>query len=574
MQAPLKLLPWKEFETSIVKHRLLLDAFFRVADEILPGGDDRGRQAEGPGVLLLDPRGVVLARAGPQDKLAQMATEGLIPGVVLALSTVERLPHRAITLTAGERELKAVLVLVPEGRASAPPPCQEPWVPLLAAMGALLQREVQLLHQESEHREMAYNLEKLAAFYQVALATEGPHMTTKDLVQVMLQVLRPLIGADQAMLVLATPLEDPARAPAESPERRIGSLPALKRVFEERLPLLVSQQDTKPGARELLQSLGSSAALAVPVVFQDGTCAAALLVSRNGPQAFTERDAELLAFVSLQVGLALENTGLRDQLRRRLDDLTTELRLAQRVQQAILPSEPLVTADAELCGFSLPARHVGGDFYDFWEAGDGSFIGVLGDIMGKGVAAALLMALLRTQVRACAGEQPFGLPVLRHLVFATGDDFRRAGSMATLQLFRFEPASRHLTWLVAGHHPPLLFRGGAWALMEGPRGAALGLTRNPPGEGSVGSCTLEPGDLVLFWSDGLLEAAGPGRKASRIESVLNVVRDLAPSGAVDAVRQLQQRLAAALQPGSLGDDMTVLALSVTGSPRGGEGIDG
>lgn len=194
--------------------------------------------------------------------------------------------------------------------------------------------------------------------------------------------------------------------------------------------------------------------------------------------------------------------------------------------------------------------------------------------MGKGVAAALLMALLRTQVRACVGEQPFGLPVLRQLMLSTGDDFRRAGAMATLQLFRFDPASRRLAWLVAGHHPPLLFREGAWAIMEGARGMALGLTRNPPGEGSVGSFTLQPGDLVVFWSDGLLEVACPGRKAPRIEGVLNVVRDLAPTGAVDAVRALQQRLAAALQPGSSSDDMTVLALSVPGSLRGGERVDG
>lgn len=375
MRAPHTLIQWEEFETSIVRHHLLLDAFFRAADEVLQGAGEQV-QEEGPGILLLDPRGAVLARGGPPERLARMATEGLVPGVVLAVSRLARLPHRPVTLTAGQRELKAILALVPETLASDPRPSEEPWAALLAAMGALLQREVQLLHQENERREMAHNLEKLAAFHQVALATEGPYMSTSDLVRSMLQVVRPLIGADQAMLVL--PVSRGSSPEATEPvERRVASLPALKRVFEQRLPVLVSQQDTKPEARELLQSLGGSAALAVPVVFQDGTCAAAQLVSRNGPHAFTERDAELLAFVSLQVGLAMENTGLRDQLQRRLDDLTTELQLAQRVQQAILPSEPLVRAGAEICGFSHPARHVGGDFYDYWDAGDGSCIGVL-----------------------------------------------------------------------------------------------------------------------------------------------------------------------------------------------------
>lgn len=573
MQAPHSLVPWGSFESSAVEHQLLLDAFFRVADEVLQ--DEGGRvRPEGPGILLLDARGLVLARAGSPDRLAQMAAEGLIPGVALGPSVVDPLPHRTVTLTAGPRELKAVLALVPEGRATAAPPSRQPWETLLAAMGALLQREAQLLHQQNERREMAHHLEKLAAFYQVALATEGPYMTTGDLVRVMLQIVRLLVGADRAMLVLPESRESPTRWAVESPEQRMASLAVLKRVFEERLPVLVSHQDTKPQARELLESLGSSAALAVPVVFQDGTCPAALLVARRGAHAFTERDAELLAFVSLQVGLALENAGLRDQLQRRLDDLTTELRLAQRVQQAILPSEPLVTAGAELWGFSLPARHVGGDFYDYWDAGDGTCIGVLGDIMGKGVAAALLMALLRTQVRACAGEQPFGLPVLRHVMFATVDDFRRAGAMATLQMFRYEPVSRRLTWLVAGHHPPLLFRRGTWSLMEGPTGAALGLTRTPPGERSIGARTLEPGDLVLFWSDGLLEAACPGRKASRIEPVLRVVGDLAPNGPVDAVRQLQQRLEATPQPGAWSDDVTVLALGVRNRAGDGEGVGG
>lgn len=558
---------WEDFETSIVKHHLLLDAFFRMTDEVWGGEGDPIREA-GLGVLLLDSRGLVLARGGSPDRLAQMAMEGLVPGVFVAPARLNRLPHRPVRLTAGRNELQATLALVPEGRAGAPATSHGPWSVLLAAMATLLQREVELLHQANERREMAHHLEKLAAFHQVALATEGPYMSTGDLVRGMLEVVRVLLGADHGMLVL--PPSRPNSANGMGPrEQRIAGLPVLKRVFEERLPVLVSQQDTKPEARELVESLGGSAALAVPVVFQDGTCAAALLVARHGPHPFTERDVELLAFVSLQVGLALENTGLRDQLQRRLDDLTKELQLAQRVQEAILPSEPLVTADAEVCGFSLPARHVGGDFYDYWEAGDGSCVGALGDIMGKGVAAALLMALLRTQIRACAGEQPFGLPVLRRLTVCTGDDFRRAGAMATLQLFRFEPGPRRLTWLAAGHHPPLLFREGAWALMEGARGAALGLSRNPPGAGCVGSCTLQPGDLVVFWSDGLLEIACPGRKTPRIDGVLNLVRDLPPTGAVDAIRQLRQRVAGAFEGGSSSDDITALALSVPGSARGG-----
>ncbi len=593
---------WEAFEASVIRHDLVIDAFFRMSDQILSVPEDPGpqarlrsgssrsrrhpygrrpspRQSEGffsgsvrsPGLVLLDARGVVLARSGFSAALARMAAEGWVPGARVAPSVLAALPHRTVTVPSGRRGRAgpsgeggeaAVLVLVPgEGDGNSPLTAA-----LLSAAEALLVKEAQLLQRENERQEMAHSLRKLSAFREVALATEAPSLSTAELVRGMLGVVRSMVGADRAMLALADPVAlggagQDLSAPA-SREGEIARLPALKRIFEERLPVLVGRQDTKPEARELLQRLGAQAALAVPVVFQDGTCVAAALVARDRPEPFGARDVELLSFVSLQMGLALENAALRDRLRRRLDDLTTELGLAQRVQQAILPGEPLVRPGVRMYGFSHPARHVGGDFYDYWEAEDGACVGVLGDIMGKGVAAALLMALLRAQVRSCAGERPFGLPVLRRLGASTTADLRRAGAMATLQLLRLEPHSRELTWLVAGHHPPLLRRDGRWGLLEGPRGMALGLLEDPPRERSVGRCTLKPGDLVLLWSDGLLELAFPDRRAIRIEGVLDIVSDLAPADAVEAVRLLEERLKATVPPGSSKDDVTVLALSV------------
>lgn len=201
--------------------------------------------------------------------------------------------------------------------------------------------------------------------------------------------------------------------------------------------------------------------------------------------------------------------------------LKKDLEVAREIQQAMLPRELYTATGIEAFGVTRPANTVGGDLYDVIRRPDGRIVFALGDVAGKGSPAALLMALAVAMLRVLVDEglEPVELAarlnvqVSRH---APGSRF------ITMFLAQYDPSTGHITYVNAGHNPPLLRRasGEIVRLTEG--GMALGMFDQATY--AMGSLTLGAGDVLVLFSDGVTEAENVSNVAfdeAGLERVVN-----------------------------------------------------
>jgi sigma-B regulation protein RsbU (phosphoserine phosphatase) len=249
---------------------------------------------------------------------------------------------------------------------------------------------------------------------------------------------------------------------------------------------------------------------------------------------FGPDDLQLATAVANLASGRLEALRLREDAaeRRRLDE---DVRGAARIQASLLPDETPSLAGWELAGSSHLCSAVGGDYYDFAVEEEGLLL-ALGDVAGKGLAAALLMATLRATVRAL-WRQPGPLAPLVARVNDGLRDVVPANRYATLFLARIDSASGELRFVNAGHAPPLLVRasGTTVALEEG--GTVLG-----PFAGSIwreGRARVDRGDVLVLCSDGVFEAARAASRTLAPADLAVVVRDRGATSAASILAALQ-----------------------------------
>lgn len=242
--------------------------------------------------------------------------------------------------------------------------------------------------------------------------------------------------------------------------------------------------------------------------------------------------------------------------------LESEFAMARAAQQRLLPRIP-----ARVDGFSLsaschPARDVGGDLYDFFRFPDGSYGMCVADVSGKGVPAALYMTMTKG-ILAAASRDPVDLPglaaVLNAQLYAAG----RKKTFVTMALARLDPSVRRLEYLRAGHNSILWRRSEAGSCeYRKPRGVGLGLAPSRLFDRAiqVDQLDLQPGDVVVFYSDGITEAMNTALELfgeERLEAVVQQHAGLDAAGIEAAILREVRSFAAGEPPH---DDMTLLVL--------------
>lgn len=319
-----------------------------------------------------------------------------------------------------------------------------------------------------------------------------------------------------------------------------------------------------------------------------------LIVNTRMPRNFLEDDAQLLGLLATQLVQTLEREQLHQEalLRQRLEQ---ELDLARDIQASFLPDSCPLVAGYSIAAYYRAARQVGGDFYDFitiadpsagmpeapardrrsefWRSGrvvfnsdatpaNGPPVGRLGiviaDVTDKGVPAALFMALSRTLLRAAAidGRPPAAvLDQANRLILADS----RAGLFVTTFYALLDPQSGELHYANGGHNYPLLCRAVSGEIEPlRAQGIVLGIIAHPDFEQRVVS--LDPGDVVLFYTDGVTEAMNPQRDLfgdDRLVAVLQRHCKASPEAIVEAVLAAVAEFAAGQ---SQSDDITLVVL--------------
>ncbi len=182
-----------------------------------------------------------------------------------------------------------------------------------------------------------------------------------------------------------------------------------------------------------------------------------------------------------------------------------ELQIAKEVQGRLFPQILPAIETLEYSGSCLQARHVGGDYFDFLELGPGRFGLVVGDIAGKGIAAALLMANLQANLRIqcsmLSKELQRLLCSVNHVFYRNTSD----GAYATLFFAEYDNAHRRLNYINCGHLPPLLLRNDGSVERLDSTATVLGLF--PDWDCAVAQQTMEPGDLLAVYTDGITESS-------------------------------------------------------------------
>ncbi len=251
-----------------------------------------------------------------------------------------------------------------------------------------------------------------------------------------------------------------------------------------------------------------------------------------------------------------------DELRRTTAEkerIVKELEIAKEIQQSILPESAPVLPGIDLAGANLPALAVGGDFYDYIPLGDGRWGVAIADVSGKGVPAALFMALSRTFLRASALRSPDPIVSVCDANRAIALD-SKTSMFVTLFYAVLDAREKTFTYVNAGHNPPLLFRPGVSraVLLEG-KGIALGILDEI--ELEVVRVGLESGDMLVLYTDGVTEATNESDEeygVERLEAFVSALPKDLP--AKEVIAAIMQDVAEFAEAAPQFDDITLVVL--------------
>ena len=298
-----------------------------------------------------------------------------------------------------------------------------------------------------------------------------------------------------------------------------------------------------------------------------------VLGQRRSEEPYSGEDKSLLDSVASQVGITLENIRLAEKMAQQMEverRVAREMEIAREVQTRLFPQKMPAMKTLEYTGGCIPARAVGGDYYDFLEFRQGRLALVMADVAGKGVSGALLMANLQANLRSqCA----MNTDDLRRVLTSVNHSFcENTGdaSYATLFFADYDDASRRLRYANCGHLPPLLLCG-----REGTAGPASGaqtverLCATCMVVGlftewhcEVAEVTLTPGDTLVLYTDGITEARSADGEEFGESRLVDILRNCCHL----PVEPLLQAVIAAVQQftgGEQQDDITlVIARSV------------
>jgi sigma-B regulation protein RsbU (phosphoserine phosphatase) len=245
--------------------------------------------------------------------------------------------------------------------------------------------------------------------------------------------------------------------------------------------------------------------VAIPLLVED-QLVGVFTASHPELNAFPPQQLKNLQTLSSHIAIALQNARLFQRVQQEREEMNRDALEARAIQQALLPkSSPFIPGFA-VSGLSVPAGAVGGDWFDFIPMKEGCWGLALADVSGKGTAAALLMAATRGVLRTLAEASCTPSEVLSKLNRLLVEDLPPA-RFVTMVFAVLDPAERTLTFASAGHLQPLLIEGQNARFLHTETGLPLGV--GPGGAYSEAEIQLTPGSRVVFYSDGITEAANP-----------------------------------------------------------------
>lgn len=305
------------------------------------------------------------------------------------------------------------------------------------------------------------------------------------------------------------------------------------------------------------------AELLLPLPGRDRLIGVMALGAKKSEEPYTPTDLRVLQSVAMQTGLALEVSELAHSLAAEAaqrERINREIEIAREVQQRLFPQRFPQLDGVTLAGLCRPVLGVGGDYYDVIELEDGRIGIALGDVSGKGISAALLMASLRASLRGMTLEGPSDLArmmqKLNRLVYESSAENR----YATFFFASFDPRTLELRYVNAGHNPPVLLRTDGTVERLEAGGLVVGLL--PMSSYEEQAAELRPGDVFVTYTDGISEAMTDQEEEWGEERMIAAIETARQGSAeiilADVFQAADQFTAGADQH----DDMTLLVMKL------------
>jgi sigma-B regulation protein RsbU (phosphoserine phosphatase) len=309
-------------------------------------------------------------------------------------------------------------------------------------------------------------------------------------------------------------------------------------------------------------------------LFREGEPALGVMsvYSKSISGLFTEEFIHLLASLAGQLAQAVtivREIEARDHERLQKEQallknirVMRDMEIAQQIQMSLLPDQPPELPGVEISGRCVSAAHVGGDYYDFFHKDEHTIDMLIADVSGHSVGAALIMAEVRTLLRAQANSSHNASSILQSINAQLHDDLTRAELFITMFYAKYNVTTGRLSYANAGHNHPMLCRRDQVACLElDADGLIIGVKRSVIFEERV--LELQKGDVLLFYTDGLTEAVNPAGdmfENGRVCSHLQKVSHLPVKEIVDS---FYQRVADFTGSSTLQDDVSIVVLKIT-----------
>ena len=401
--------------------------------------------------------------------------------------------------------------------------------------------------------------DRLMALHQLAQSTRvhnGLGQTLADLAQITAHLLK----TDYAFMALQRDQQPPLLAVYPEEQWSDGWWPALLAYFEHgatKEQWLLQQEDTLLTALNI--HMRNLLAKRIPVR-RDTSLLLGAANKYDGD--FQAPDLKLFSTIAEPAAANLENALLHQEMLVQTR-IQTEMDLARQVQMRLLPQRTPALAGIELAAQSRPASHVGGDFYDFVTGNEPILTLMLGDVSGKGMPAALLMAMLRTVLRGKAQEMTTPAPerLLGNTNESLHHDFSEVDMFATLFVGQYDWRCHRLYYANDGH-APVIYRPvqGPARLLEADA-PPIGLL--PVNLAEQYTLDFQPGDILIITSDGFSEAEDQQGELFGYERLLQLVDDFATADAAGLIQQIFTTVDQFTGDHPQADDQTLLVLKRT-----------
>jgi serine phosphatase RsbU (regulator of sigma subunit) len=361
----------------------------------------------------------------------------------------------------------------------------------------------------AENRQLKRAVEELSILNDLARSI-GASVNSADIIHTIVDRSLRAVQAEQTVVTLVDHAEDRAArtlvrvhtSSAEHPKYHLNdTLLGWMHLYKKPL------RCANPGEDDRFRDAGWDdsvhSVLCVPLLVKGALIGVISCYNKRGSQAgFTEEDQRLLAIIAGQSAQIIENARLYEE-EKALASMREQLRLAAQIQQDLLPRSSPRIDGYDLAATSIAALVVGGDYFDFIPQTAGRMAICLGDVSGKGMPASLLMASLQATLR---GQSALQSPVADIITRSNAFLYHNTDpeKFATLFMGVLDPATGEISYCNAGHERPLLVRadGKVERLTEG--GLALGVLESFPY--TERTATLDPGDVLVVYSDGIPEA--------------------------------------------------------------------